>query len=244
MYVFSKSLTASKNITYFKELNDSRYIFLLCSLIVTVISIHNSFHFVTAASDWGARAEAQFEFSKFIKKFHSALEDNNPQTITDYRKVILQLIPEYRMTLERLEPTIKSEFCKIASTSSEYPVDCNILGESLPLPTSMPGTAPLSETPINSSGRCIPSQENNTLPALEVGDFQNLCNGENVELELNTVPKSYNETSTERAQERLVVGCESLKLLSNETQSMLKSMDNNNAKCYKDGKPATVHESK
>jgi hypothetical protein len=229
---------------HIKQLNNSRYIIVLCSLIVTVVSIHNSLHFVTAASDWDTRAEAQFEFSKFIKKFRSALEDENPQTITDYKKVILQLIPEYRQILERLEPTIKSEFCKIASTSSEYPVDCNVLGESLPLPTSMLGAAPLPETINNSSSRCIPAQENNTLPSLEVGDFQNICNGENVDLELNTITKSYNDTSAERAQERLVVGCESLKLLSNETQSMLKSMDNNNAKCYEDEKPATQQESR
>jgi hypothetical protein len=230
---------------HIKELKNSRYIFVLCSLIVTVVSIHNSLHLVTAASDWDNRAEAQFEFSKFIKKFRSALEDENPQTIMDYKKVILQLIPEYRQILERLEPTIKSEFCKIASTSPEYPVDCsNVLGESLPLPTSKPGVAPSPETINNSSSRCIPAQENNTLPSLEVGDFQNVCNGENVDLESKIMPKSYNDTSAERAQERLFVGCESLKLLSNETQSMLRSMDNNNAKCYEDEKPATQQDSR
>jgi hypothetical protein len=196
-----------------------------------MMSIYDSSQFVTAGSDWDARAEAQFEFSKFVKKFQSALETENPQTIADYKKVILQFLPEYRQTIDRLEPIIKSEFCRIASTSPEYPVDCSVLGESLPLPTSMPGTTPMSGSINNASVSCSHPQENNSLLALEISDFRIGCSTESDYINSSNMPKPIDETTTERAQERLVVGCESLKLLSNETQSMLKNMDNYIEKC-------------
>jgi hypothetical protein len=208
--------------------------------MVTILGIHNYSQLAAAASDWDIRAEAQFEFSKFIKKFQNALEIENPQTITDYKKVILQLIPEYRQTIDLLDPLVKLEFCKIATASPEYPVDCSVLNEALPLPTSVPETTILSKSISNSSGPCPSPGENNTLTTLEISTLQMRCKNHNdfniTNLEVNTLPKPYNETNSERAKERLMVGCESLKLLSNETQSMLKDMNNNIAKCYKDEK--------
>ena len=208
--------------------------------MVTMLGIHNDSHLAAADSDWDVRAEAQFEFSKFIKKFQNALEIENPQSITDYKKVILQLIPEYRQTINLLDPLVKLEFCKIATTSPEYPVDCSVLNEALPLPTSVPETTNLSKSISNSSGPCFSPGENNTLTTLEISTLQMRCNSHNdlniTNLEVNTLPKTYNETNKERAKERLLVGCESLKLLSNETQSMLRDMNNNIAKCYKDEK--------
>jgi hypothetical protein len=208
--------------------------------MVTMIGIHNSSHLAAAASDWDARAEAQFEFSKFIKKFQNTLDIENPETITNYKKVILQLIPEYRQTIDRLDPLVKLEFCKIASASPEYPVDCSVLNESLPLPTSVPETTSLSKSISNSSGPCLSPGENNTLTTLEISTLQMKCNSDKdlniTNSEVSTLPEPYNETNTERAKERLVVGCESLKLLSNETQIMLRNMNNNIAKCYKDAK--------
>lgn len=218
----------------------SKYAFVLFSLMVTILGIHSYSQLAIAASDWDIRAEAQFEFSKFIKKFQNALEIENPQTITDYKKVILQLIPEYKQTIDLLDPLVQLEFCKIATTSPEYPVDCSVLNEALPLPTSVPETTILSKSISNSSGPCPSPGENNTLTTLEISTLQMRCNGHNdfniTNLEVNTLPKAYNETNTERAKERLLVGCESLKLLSNETQSMLRDMNNNIAKCYKDEK--------
>ena len=217
--------------------------------MVTILGIHSYSHIAVAASDWDVRAEAQFEFSKFIKKFQKALEIENPETITDYKKVILQLIPEYRQTIDLLDPLVKVEFCKIATTSPEYPVDCSVLNEALPLPTSVPETTflsksmgnssgPLSKSMGNSSGPCPSPGENNTLTTLEISTLQMRCNSSNdlniPNLEVNTLPKPYNETNTERAKERLQVGCESLKLLSIETQSILRDMNNSIAKCYKD----------
>jgi hypothetical protein len=208
--------------------------------MVTILGIHNYSQLAAAASDWDIRAEAQFEFSKFIKKFQNALEIENPQTITDYKKVILQLIPEYRQTIDLLDPLVKLEFCKIATASPEYPVDCSVLNEALPLPTSVPETTILSKSINNSSAPCLSPGENNTLTTLEISTLQMRCKNHNdfniTNLEVNTLPKPYNETNSERAKERLMVGCESLKLLSNETQSMLKDMNNNIAKCYKDEK--------
>lgn len=208
--------------------------------MVTMIGIHSYPHLLAAASDWDARAEAQFEFSKFIKKFQNALEIENPQTITNYKKVILQLIPEYRQTIDLLDPLVKLEFCKIATTSPEYPVDCSVLNESLPLPTAVPETTFLSKSISNSSGLCLSPGENNTLTSLEISTLQMKCKSDKdlniTNLEVNTTPKPYNDTNAERAKERLLVGCESLKLLSNETQSMLRNMNNNISKCYKDEK--------
>ncbi len=208
--------------------------------MVTILGIHNYSQLAAAASDWDIRAEAQFEFSKFIKKFQNALEIENPQTITDYKKVILQLIPEYRQTIDLLDPLVKLEFCKIVTASPEYPVDCSVLNEALPLPTSVPETTILSKSINNSSAPCLSPGENNTLTTLEISTLQMRCKNHNdfniTNLEVNTLPKPYNETNSERAKERLMVGCESLKLLSNETQSMLKDMNNNIAKCYKDEK--------
>jgi hypothetical protein len=219
---------------------NSRYVLVFFSLIVTMVGIHNSSHLAVAGSDWDARAEAQFEFSKFIKKFQSALETENPQTITNYKKVIFQLIPEYRQTIDRLDPLVKLEFCKIARTSPEYPVDCSVLNEPLPLPTSVPEMTSLSNSINNSSGPCFSPEENDNLTTLEISTLQMKCNSDKdlniTNSEVSTLPEPYNETNTERAKERLVVGCESLKLLSNETQIMLRNMNNNIAKCYKDAK--------
>jgi hypothetical protein len=208
--------------------------------MVTMTGIHSSSLSAQAGSEWDIRAEAQFEFSTFIKKFQSALEVENPQTIIDYKKVILQLMPEFKQTIDGLDPSVKLEFCKIASASSEYAVDCSLLNESLPLPTSVPGMTSLSKSRNNSSDACFSLEANKSMTTLEINTLQIQCNSErdsNIpSLEVSALREPYNDSNTERAKERLFVGCESLKLLSNETQSILKDIDRNITTCYEDEK--------
>jgi hypothetical protein len=209
---------------------------LTCSIVilmVTVLGIHSSISQAHALSEWETRAEAQYEFAKFVEKLQKEIELKDPQAFTDYKKVIVQLLPEFRQIIDRLDPLVKIEFCKLASTSSVFPVDCELLDQSLPLPTSQANAI------RNSSDPCSALQTDTYLTVLEINTLQIQCdkksNARNSENQ--TGEEISDETSTARAKERLNVGCDTLLLLSNETQNILKNMNKDIASCYtKDSK--------
>ena len=209
---------------------------LTCCMVTVVIllGIQCSTSKVHARSEWETRAEAQYEFAKFIEKLQKEIELKDPQTFTDYKKVIVQLLPDFRKIIDSLDPLVKIEFCKLASTSSIFPVDCELLDQSLPLPTSQPNAIG------NSSDPCSTLQTDTYLTDLEINILQIHCdkkisNDRNSENQRGE--EISNETSTARAKERLNVGCDTLLLLSNETQNILKNMNKDIASCYsKDSK--------
>ena len=202
--------------------------------VVILLSIHCSTSKVHALSEWETRAEAQYEFAKFVEKLQQEIELKDPQAFTDYKKVIVQLLPEFRQTIDRLDPLVRIEFCKLASTSSVFPVDCELLDQSLPLPTSQ------SNSIGNSSDPCSALQTDTYLTVLEINTLQIQCdkkisNARNSENQKGE--EISNEMSIARAKERLNVGCDTLLLLSNETQNILKNMNKDIASCYtKDSK--------
>ena len=198
-------------------------------VLVILLSIHSSISKVHARSEWETRAEAQYEFAKFVEKMQKEIELKDPQAFADYKKVIVQLLPEFRQIIDRLDPLVKIEFCKLASTSSVFPVDCELLDQSLPLPTSQ------SSTIGNYSDPCSALQTDTYLTVLEINTLQIQCdkkisNSRNAEIQRGE--EISNETSTARAKERLNVGCDTLLLLSNETQNILKNMNKDIASCY------------
>lgn len=197
--------------------------------MVTVLGIHSSISQIHALSEWETRAEAQYEFAKFVEKVQKEIELKDPQVFTDYKKVIVQLLPEFRQTIDRLDPSVKIEFCKLASTSSVFPVDCELLDQSLPLPTSQ-------SNPIgNSSDPCSALQTDTYLTVLEINTLQIQCNkkiSNATNSDNQRGEKISNETGTARAKERLNVGCDALLLLSNKTQNILKNMNKDIASCY------------
>ncbi len=198
-------------------------------VLVILLSIHSSISKVHARSEWETRAEAQYEFAKFVEKMQKEIELKDPQVFADYKKVIVQLLPEFRQIIDRLDPLVKIEFCKLASTSSVFPVDCELLVQSLPLPTSH------SNAIGNSSDPCSALQTDTYLTVLEINTLQIQCdkkisNSRNAEIQRGE--EISNETSTARAKERLNVGCDTLLLLSNETQNILKNMNKDIASCY------------
>ena len=205
---------------------------LTCSMVmvlVILLSIHSSISKVHARSEWETRAEAQYEFAKFVEKMQKEIELKDPQAFADYKKVIVQLLPEFRQIIDRLDPLVKIEFCKLASTSSVFPVDCELLVQSLPLPTSQ------SRAIGNYSDPCSALQTDTYLTVLEINTLQIQCdkkisNSRNAEIQRGE--EISNETSTARAKERLNVGCDTLLLLSNETQNILKNMNKDIASCY------------
>lgn len=209
---------------------------LTCSIVIVLVillGIHCSTSKVHARSEWETRAEAQYEFAKFVEKLQKEIELKDPQAFTDYKKVIVQLLPEFRQIIDRLDPLVKIEFCKLASTSSVFPVDCELLDQSLPLPTSQANAI------RNSSDPCSALQTDTYLTVLEINTLQIQCdkksNARNSENQ--TGEEISDETSTARAKERLNVGCDTLLLLSNETQNILKNMNKDIASCYtKDSK--------
>ena len=198
-------------------------------IVVILLGIQCSTSKVHARSEWETRAEAQYEFAKFIEKLQKEIDLKDPQTFTDYKKVIVQLLPDFRKIIDSLDPLVKIEFCKLASTSSVFPVDCELLDQSLPLPTSQ------SNSIGNSSDPCSTLQTDTSLTVLEINILKIQCdkkfskdrNSENQRGE-----EISNETSTARAKERLNVGCDTLLLLSNETQNILKNMNKDIASCY------------
>jgi hypothetical protein len=124
---------------------------------------------------------------------------------------------------------VKSEFCRLASTSSVFPVDCELLDQSLPLPTSQ------SHAIGNSSDPCAALQTDTYLTVLEINTLQIQCDkkiSNARDSENQGREEISNETSTARAKERLNVGCDTLLLLSNETQNILKNMNKDIASCY------------
>lgn len=205
---------------------------LTCSMVmvlVILLSIHSSISKVHARSEWETRAEAQYEFAKFVEKMQKEIELQDPQAFAAYKKVIVQLLPEFRQVIDRLDPLVKIEFCKLASTSSVFPVDCELLDQSLPLPTSQ------SSAIGNYSDPCSALQTDTYLTVLEINTLQIQCdkkisNSRNSENQRGE--EISNETSTARAKERLNVGCDTLLLLSNETQNILKNMNKDIASCY------------
>ncbi|MGA7008455.1 MAG: hypothetical protein WB612_01830, partial [Nitrososphaeraceae archaeon] len=125
---------------------------LTCSMVIVVVillGVHCSTSKVHARSEWEIRAEAQYEFAKFVEKLQKEIELKDPQAFTDYKKVIVQLLPEFRQIIDRLDPLVKNEFCKLASTSSVFPVDCELLDQSLPLPTSQSNAIGNSSDPCS-----------------------------------------------------------------------------------------------
>ena len=198
-------------------------------VLVILLSIHSSISKVHARSEWETRAEAQYEFAKLVEKMQKEIELKDPQAFADYKKVIVQLLPEFRQIIDRLDPLVKIEFCKLASTSSVFPVDCELLDQSLPLPTSQ------SSAIGNYSDPCSALQTDTYLTVLEINTLQIQCdkkisNSRNAENQRGE--EISNETSTARAKERLNVGCDTLLLLSNETQNILKNMNKDIASCY------------
>ena len=197
-------------------------------VVVILLGVHCSTSKVHARSEWETRAEAQYEFAKFVDKLQKEIKTKDPQAFTDYKKVIVQLLPEFRQIIDRLDPLVKIEFCKLASTSSVFPVDCELLDQSLPLPTSQ------SNSIGNSSDPCSALQTDSYLTVLEINILKIQCDKKfskdrNSE---NQREKISNETSTARAKERVNVGCDTLLLLSNETQNILKNMNKDIASCY------------
>ncbi|MDP9306327.1 MAG: hypothetical protein M3O68_08295 [Thermoproteota archaeon] len=103
----------------------------------------------------------------------------------------------------------------------------------MPLPTSQANAI------RNSSDPCSALQTDTYLTVLEINTLQIQCdkksNARNSENQ--TGEEISDETSTARAKERLNVGCDTLLLLSNETQNILKNMNKDIASCYtKDSK--------
>ncbi len=193
--------------------------------MVPLIGIHSSMSMVQARSEWEIRAEGQFEFAKFVEKLQKEIELKGPKIFTDYKKLIIQLLPEFRRTIDRLDPSVKMEFCKLASTSSEFPLDCNSLDQPLSLPTTQ-------SNPIgNSSAPCFALQTDRYLTALEIQ-----CNNKKIsnvtKLDNQRREEISNGSDTERVKERLNVGCDALLLLSSETQNMLKSMNKDFVSCH------------
>jgi len=191
---------------------------------------------VHARSEWDIRAEAQYDYFKFISKLRNVIEMENPDTYEDYKKVILLMAPEFKQILEHLDSSVRLEFCKIASASSEFPIDCNIIDESLPLPTSFPNSFSSNVINTNSTDPCFRKVPNNTLTLSEGNTSQMDCihkrlndtsNGD-----LQGIREADKGTSAERLKERLTIGCESVRLLSNETQMMLKLMNKSASTCF------------
>jgi hypothetical protein len=198
-------------------------------VLVILLSIHSSISKVHARSEWDTRAEAQYEFAKFVEKMQKEIELKDPQAFADYKKVIVQLLPEFKQVIDRLDPLVKIEFCKLASTSSVFPVDCELLDQSLPLPTSQ------SSAIGNYSDPCSALQTDTYLTVLEINTLQIQCDkkiSDSRNSENQRGEEISNETSTARAKERLNVGCDTLLLLSNETQNILKNMNKDIASCY------------
>jgi len=198
--------------------------------MVPLIGIHSSISIVQARSEWEIRAEAQFEFAKFVEKLQKEIELKDPKIFMDNKKLIIQLLPEFRRTIDRLDPSVKMEFCKLASTSAEFPLACNSLDQPLSLPTTQ-------SNPIgNSSDPCFALQTDRYFTALEINTLQIQCNNKKI----FNVTKSDNQrrdelsngSDTERVIERLNVGCDALLLLSSETQNILKSMNKDFVSCH------------
>src|SRR6476619_2112095 len=197
-------------------------------IVVILLGIQCSTSKVHARSEWETRAEAQYEFAKFIEKLQKEIELKDPQAFNDYKKVIVQLLPDFMKIIDSLDPLVKIEFCKLASTSSIFPVDCELLDQSLPLPTSQ------SNAIGNSSDPCSTLQTVTSLTVLEINILKIQCDKKfskdrNSE---NKREKISNETSKARAKERVNVGYDTLLLLSNETQNILKNMNKDIASCY------------
>ena len=206
---------------------DRKHILITFILILTVplIGIHSYISVSHARSEWEIRAEAQFEFAKFIDKLQKEIEFKHPQKITEYKNVILRLLPDFRKTIDHLDPVVKLEFCKLASTSSEFPLDCNSMDQQLPLPT------PLIDQTRSPSDPCLASQNDSYLTALEINTLQIHCN----EKKISNATKLDNQGRgqlSDRAKERLNVGCDALLLLSNKTQNILKSMNKDGGSCF------------
>ena len=199
-------------------------------LLVPLIGIHSYISVVQARSGWEIRAEAQFEFAKFVERLHKETELKDPQKFIEYKSVILRLVPDFRQTADRLDPMVKVEFCKLASTSSEFPLDCTSLDQRLPLPT--PQTDPIG----NSSNPCLAPQTDRNLTELEINTLQIHCNDKNfsdfTKLDNQRRVEISKDSDPERAKERLNVGCDALQLLSNTTQDMLKSMNKDVGSCF------------
>ena len=138
-------------------------------IVVILLGIECSTSKVHARSEWETRAEAQYEFAKFIEKLQKEIDLKDPQTFTDYKKVIVQLLPDFRKIIDSLDPLVKIEFCKLASTSSIFPVDCELLDQSLPLPTSQPNAIG------NSSDPCSTLQTDTSLTVLEINILKIQC---------------------------------------------------------------------
>ncbi len=141
-----------------------------------------------------------------VGKLQKEIELKDPQKFIEYKNVILQLLSDFRRTIDLLDPSVKVDFCKLASTSSEFPLDCNSLDQPLPLPT--PQSNPIG----NSSDPCFALQTDRYLTALEINTLQIQCNDKKI----SNVTKSDNQRreeisngpNTERAKERLNVGCD------------------------------------
>ncbi len=187
-------------------------------LMVPLIGIHSYISVSHALSEWEIGAEAQFEFAKFLDKLQKEIEFKHPQKITEYKNVILQLLPDFRETINRLDPVVNVEFRKLASTSSEFPLDCNSVGQQLPLPT------PLIDQTRSTSDSCFASEGVDSYLQIQ-------CN----EKKISNATKLDNQGRgqlSDRAKERLNVGCDALVLLSNKTQNILKSMNKDVGSCF------------
>jgi type II secretory pathway component PulL len=192
-----------------------------------LIAINSYISVTQARSEWEIRAEAQFEFAKFIDRLQNELELKNPEKFADYKNVILQLLPDFRRTVDSLDPVVKLEFCKLASTSSNFPLDCNSMDQQLPLPT------PLIDQEQSPSDPCLASQTEGYLTTLEINTLKINCEEKKISNITNLEGQAKDQLS-ERAKERMNVGCSALLLLSNTTQYMLKSLNKDASSCYSD----------
>lgn len=54
-------------------------------LMVPLIGIHSYISVVQARSGWEIRAEARFEFAKFVERLHKEIELKDPQKFIEYK---------------------------------------------------------------------------------------------------------------------------------------------------------------
>ena len=62
-------------------------------LMVPLIGIHSYISVVQARSGWEIRAEARFEFAKFVERLHKEIELKDPQKFIEYKLSLVASLP-------------------------------------------------------------------------------------------------------------------------------------------------------
>jgi hypothetical protein len=119
-----------------------------------------------ARSQFDIQAETQFEFSKIIGELQNRIDAKNPQTYEELTQIARDYGPEIKNRMDRLDPEVKFEVCKLFSDASNliygkpYDIPCEVLlNNNIPAPSVQSQQSPIiPQEPIDPSQLIIKSQ--------------------------------------------------------------------------------------